>query len=95
MADASEDSPGVPDDCEGPRLDTLKRARQALEAACRLIKAGKLPTERAGTYVNALTALVKAHQDARDSKWTTRAAVMWQERESQRKQTNARPAPPH
>jgi hypothetical protein len=73
--------PGVPDDCEGPDLSSLPKARQALAAACRLIKAGKLPSDRAGSYVNGLTALVKAYQDARDSLWTKRAAKMWEERE--------------
>lgn len=79
--------PGVPDDCEGPDLSSLPKARQALASACRLIKAGKIPSERAGSYVNALTSLVKAYQDARDSLWTKRAAQLWEEREQRQKQT--------
>lgn len=87
MSNESTTPPEVPDDCEGPQLENLSQARRALAAACRLIKAGKIPTDRAGSYVNALTALVKAHQDARDSLWTKRAAVMWQEREKLRAQS--------
>lgn len=83
--------PGVPDDCEGPDLSSLPKARAALAAAARLIKAGKLPGERAGSYVNALTALVKAYQDQRDSLWTKRAAKLWEERERRA----AEPTPSH
>ena len=92
MTDESDSPPEVPDDCAGPELGNLPQARKALASACRLIKAGKIPIERAGTYVNALTSLVKAYQDARDSLWTKRAAVMWEERQ---KQNAAEPAPPH
>lgn len=89
MADASEDSPGVPDDCDGPDLSTLPKARRALAAACRLIKAGKLPSERAGSYVNALTSLVKAYQDQRDNVWVTRMKEIWREREAAKAQQPA------
>lgn len=88
--DDSDTPPQVPDDCAGPELDNLPKARKALAAACRLIKAGKIPTDRAGSYVNALTALVKAYQDARDSMWTKRAAKLWEERE----QRHAAESPP-
>lgn len=86
--------PGVPDDCQGPDLSSLPKARKALAAACRLIKAGKLPTERAGSYVNALTSLVKAYQDARDSVWTKRAEQLWRER-AQRPPRDAEPPANH
>jgi hypothetical protein len=89
MANASEDPPEVPDDCAGPDLSTIAKARKALAAAARLIKAGKLPTERAGSYVNALTSLVKAYQDQRDAMWTKRAAVLWREREAKGAQSPA------
>lgn len=80
MTTESDSPPEVPDDCPGPDLSSLSKARQALAAAARLIKAGKIPSERAGSYVNALTALVKAYQDARDSLWTKRAEQLWKER---------------
>lgn len=90
MTAESAKPPEVPDDCEGPDLSNLSKARQALAAACRLIKAGKIPTDRAGSYVNGLTALVKAYQDARDSLWTKRAAQLWAER----KASHAAESPP-
>lgn len=73
--------PGVDDDCPGPDLSSLPKAIRALAAACRLVKAGKIPSERAGTYINGLTSLVKAYQDQRDSKWLPRVKEMWAERQ--------------
>jgi hypothetical protein len=84
--------PEVPDDCAGPDLSNLPKARKALAAAARLIKAGRIPSDRAGSYVNALTALVKAYQDARDSLWTKRAEQLWKEREARQ---SAEPASNH
>lgn len=89
MADETGAPPGVPDDCEGPDLSNLAKARRALAAACRLIKAGKIPSERAGSYVNALTSLVKAYQDQRDSLWTKRAEKLWEERQQRAAQPEA------
>lgn len=86
--DDSDNPRGTEDDCAGPDLSSLPKAMKALAAAARLIKAGRMPPERAGTYVNALTSLIKAYQDRRDSLWTKRAAVLWEERE-QHKQPEA------
>jgi hypothetical protein len=91
-ASENDAPPEVPDDCAGPDLDNLPKARKALAAACRLIKAGKIPSDRAGSYVNALTSLVKAYQDQRDSLWTKRAAKLWEEREAR---ASAEPAANH
>jgi hypothetical protein len=45
--------------------------------------------ERAGSYVNALTALCKAQQDARDAKWLPRVKELWREKEVRTHQTEA------
>lgn len=87
MANESDTPPAVPDDCEGPRLENLFQVRKALAQAARLIKAGKLPSERAGNYVNALTSLAKVMQDARDSLWLPRVKELW--RDKQEKQPEA------
>ncbi len=78
MTEESDDPPGCPEDCDGPDLSNLPKAMKALAAACRLVKAGKLPSERAGIYVNGLTSLIKAYQDRRDSIWTSRVSKMWE-----------------
>ena len=81
-ADETPTPPGAELDCDGPDLSNLPNTIKALAAAARLIKAGRIPTERAGSYVNALTSLVKAYQDQRDSKWLPRVKEMWREREA-------------
>jgi hypothetical protein len=85
-----KDDPPPVNDCPGVKLDTLGDVRRAIGALCRLLRAGKVDPSVGGVVMNGYATLAKMLQDQRDSLWTKRAKVMWDEREK-----NAQPAADH
>lgn len=68
-----------PDEAPTP-LATLGDVQRALAKTIRRIESGAIGHQTGQVLINGLGTLAKVKQDARDSLWTKRAAVLWEER---------------
>lgn len=89
MSDENEGPTPVPDDCEGPRLDTIREVMKEMAATARLIKRGHLDAQRGGVLTNLYGAMLKGLQDQRDSKWLPRVKQLWAEKQQKAQQPEA------
>ena len=66
---------------DGRKLETLRDVRRALAFVCRRIEAGTIDHKTGHTLIMGFNTLGGLMQDARDSMWTKRARMLWDERE--------------
>lgn len=82
-ADASEAPRGpMPDDCVGPRLDSLRAVRREIAVVYRLLKQRKVTPGEAHVMVTVLSKQMDALIDKRDSVWLPRVKELWRDREA-------------
>ena len=83
MADTSEAPRGpMPDDCPGPKLESLSAVRREIAVVYRLLKRREVTPGEAHVMVTILSKQLDALIDRRDSQWVPRMKQLWREREA-------------
>lgn len=90
-ADVSEAPRGpIPDDCAGPKLDSLRSVRKEIGVVYRLLKKREITPGEAHVMVTVLSKQMDSLIDRRESVWLPRVKELWREKEAR-----TQPATPH